>query len=140
MKTAARILIILLAAAVVTAGLLAFANSSLAANLRSSLPGRDGFERMPFSDAQRFPGGDASLRAGRDGFPGGDASLRAGRDGFPGGRGERDSQAGSLFGLIEVVKNLGLMALVVLIVASGAYLLRRLRRRNPPVTQAPGLP
>ena len=125
MKIMGRTLIILLAALVVTAGLLAFSSSSMAAGLRGDLPGRDGFERgaglgMPFPDAQRFPGGDAGLRAGRDGF----------RE----GRGEHGSQAGSLFGLTEVAKNFVLMALVVLIVVPGAYLLRRLRRRNAAAT------
>lgn len=133
MKTAGRIIIILLAAALVTGAMLAFASSPWAASLRSSLPGRDGFDRgMPapglFANGAAPNGGETGLRS----------NGALGRRGFRDG-GEQGRRGGSLAGFVEVAKNGVIMALVVLLIVPAAALLRRLRRGRP-TRQPPAAP
>ena len=75
MKIMVRTLIILLAALVVTAGLLAFSSSSMAAGLRGDLPGRDGFERGAVPNGASITVSGAISNGGSTGH---DLTLNAG--------------------------------------------------------------
>lgn len=112
MSIIVRTLVILAAALVVVAGMFAFRQSSLAQNL-SRGPGdqftQEGgqFNREPFNTSQ-LP----SREAGGRGF---ERGGHAGREG------------GGIFGMVEVVKNAGIMAVLI---AIGALLTRTTGRKR----------
>ncbi|NJN19858.1 MAG: hypothetical protein HC822_28285 [Oscillochloris sp.] len=110
MKIVLRTLIILAAALVVVGGLSVFAQTSFGRN-------------MAVAGSDRHEGGRPEGFAGREGFF---TSDRA--DGFAGH--EHSEHGPSLFGLVEVAKNLAIVAVSVILIALGTRLLR-LDNRNP---------
>jgi hypothetical protein len=124
MKILLRTLIILAAALVVVGGLYAFAQSPAGQAMRAAGPG--GHEGGPPAgfESRRFEGAPGA------GFPGGE---RPG--GFDGHEG-RGGHGPSLLGLVEVGKNLAIVAVSVILVALGARLLQLGRRDRPRRTPA----
>lgn len=115
MTTVLRTLIILAAALAVAGGLYAFARSPLA---------------QPLLGAGRG-GPAAGFEGAREGFPG--RERPAGHEGHE-GHGGHGGHGPSLLGLVEVGKNLAIVAVSVALVALGARLLQLGRRDRPRAT------
>jgi hypothetical protein len=117
MKTLGRILVILLAAGAISGATYALAHAGvLPTNLAR---GRGGFEGLR-------PGGNTLPNQG---FAGPGQFRDGGRDG---GR-EGGREGGGLFGLVVVVRNFVLMAVVIALGAVGVRLVRQRKKPKQPV-------
>lgn len=121
MKTVLRTLAILAAALLVVAGLLAFRQSSYGQSLASA-----GHDRGRFSEEGRAPPDVAAQQR--------DAAAPSGIA----GRGGPESHGPNLFAVVELLKNLAIVAVSVTLIALGSWMLRRGRRDDPrPVPPEP---
>lgn len=146
-KILARVLIVLLAA-----GLVIGATYAISLNASSALPGgvdgisdgeRPDFGNLPTDDSGALQAPAQGERTGRGGEPGAippggssaDSTGALPDGGFRGGNGEREG--GSAFGWGEVLKSLGIIALVTAVVVIVQKVYAWLRRPRKPVTPAP---
>ncbi len=118
MKIIVRTLIILGAALVVVAGLTAFAQSSAGQALRSAEVGGHGPRHAGGGHEGDFAGSPSA--EGTNGIPFFGDERPAG---FA-GRGEHGDSGPSLFGLVEVAKNLAIVAVSVILIVVGGRMLR----------------
>lgn len=133
MKVLGRVLVLLLAALLVSGATWAFAQSNLPANLglmngigRMNEPGEG---RLAFRDGQQSARGQ---RPGRGELSAGQAH----REGF-GRQAEFGGDAGlSLLGIEPLLKNLGIMAAIIAVVAGIAFISKSLRKSARKTAQA----
>lgn len=117
MKIVIRTLVILTAALLVVAGLNAFAHSSLGQSFANASPG-----------GMRHEGGIPPEAAGQASGSAPAGVTSGERPSGATGRGEGEGHGASLFGLVEVGKNLAITAVSIVLVALGARMLHLNRR------------